>query len=101
MRKGKVENHGKNGMKSQANITQQKGKKSHIQMQKAHSNNRQKNWSEKIALDARALHKAIDKDKYHMPNLDNSIDMVAKRLEEDGNVWYSSVDLTYAYEQVL
>ena len=39
-------------------------------------------WSVKIALDARALNKAIDKDKYQMPNLENLMDMVAERLEK-------------------
>ena len=53
-----------------------------------------------IALEARALNQAIDKDKYQMPNLDNLLDMVAAKLDENGEAWYSSVDMTYAYGQV-
>ena len=55
----------------------------------------------KIALDARALNQAIDKDKYQMPNLDNLLDMVAEKLDtEEGEAWFSSVDMTYAYGQI-
>ena len=61
-----------------------------------------KDRSVKIALDARALNQAIDEDKYQMPNLDNLLDMVAERLDnENGEAFYSSVDMTYAYGQVL
>ena len=36
-----------------------------------------------------------------MPNLDNLIDMIAEELEKnEGEAWYSSVDMTYAYGQV-
>ena len=57
--------------------------------------------SVKIAVDARASNKAIDKDKYQMPNLENLMDMIAERLDsEEGEVRYSSVDLMYAYGQV-
>ena len=60
-----------------------------------------KNRSVKTALDATALNKAIAKDKYQMPNLENLMDMIAERLDgAEGDVWYSSVDLTYAYGQV-
>ena len=52
-------------------------------------------------MDARALNQAIDKDKYQMPNLDNLLDMVAEKLDnEEGQAWYSSVDMTYAYGQI-
>ena len=61
----------------------------------------EKDRSVKIALDARALSQAIDKDEYQMPNLENLLDMVAEKLDsETGEAWYSSVDLTYAYSQV-
>ena len=60
-----------------------------------------KDRSVKIALDARALNQAIDKDKYQMPNLDNLLDMVAEKLDtEEGEAWFSSIDMTYAYGQV-
>ena len=55
----------------------------------------------KIALDARALNQSIAKDKYQMPNLDNLIDMIAEKLDKkEGEAWYSSVDMTYAYGQI-
>ena len=57
--------------------------------------------SVKIALDARALNESIAKDKYQMPNLENLIDMIAEKVDkEEGETWYSSVDMTYAYGQV-
>ena len=60
-----------------------------------------KDKSVKIALDARALNESKAKDKYQMPNLDNLIDMIAEELEKsEGEAWYSSVDMTYAYGQI-
>ena len=60
-----------------------------------------KDKSVKIALDARSLNQSIAKDKYQMPNLDNLIDMIAEELEKnEGEAWYSSVDMTYSYGQV-
>ena len=57
--------------------------------------------SVKFALDARALNQSIAKVKYQMPNLDNLIDMIAEELDgKDGERWYSSVDMTYAYGQI-
>ena len=59
------------------------------------------NKSVKIALDARALNQSIAKDKHQMPNLDNLIDMIAEKLDKrEGEAWYSSVDMTYAYGQI-
>ena len=115
--------------KTGAKITQQKGRRIPIQLQKAvdeeigrflkegHIENIneikddvfiqptvitvKKDRSVKIALDERALNQAIDKDKYQMPNLENLLDMVAEKLDkEKGDAWFSSVDLTYAYGQV-
>ena len=60
-----------------------------------------KDKSVEIALDARALNESIAKDKYQMPNLENLIDMIAEKLDEEKReAWYSSVDMTYAYGQV-
>ena len=116
-------------MKSEAEVSQQKGRRIPIQLQKAvdaeisrllkegHIEKIdelkddvfiqptvitvKKDRSVKIALDARALNKAIDKDKYQMPNLDNLLDMVAEKLDtEEDEAWFSSVDMTYAYGQV-
>ena len=58
--------------------------------------------SEKIAMDARALNQSIARDKNQMSNLDNLIDLIAEKLDEkEGEAWYSSVDLTYVYGQIL
>ena len=129
-RQGKVNNYKiKINLKSEAEVSQQKGKRIPIQLQKAVDEEIsrllkeghiekideikddvfiqptvitvKKDRSVKIALDARALNKAIDKDKYQMPNLDNFLDMVAEKLDtEEGEAWFSSVDMTYAYGQV-
>ena len=40
-----------------------------------------KDRSVKIALDARALNQASDKDKNQMPNLDFLLDIVAEKLD--------------------
>ena len=129
-RQGKVNNYkNKINLKSEAEVSQQKGRRIPIQLQKAVDEEIsrllkeghiekideikddvfiqptvitvKKDRSVKIALDARALNKAIDKDKYQMPNLDNLLDMVAEKLDtEEGEAWFSSVDMTYAYGQV-
>ena len=60
-----------------------------------------KDKSVKTASNARALNQSIAKDKYQMLNLDNLIDMIAEKLDEkEGEAWYSSVDMTYAYGQI-
>ena len=41
-----------------------------------------KDKSVKIALDARALNQSIAKNNYQMSNLDNSIDMIAEKLDD-------------------
>ena len=116
-------------MKENASISQQKGRRITIQMQKAVDSEIKrllkeghiervdeikddvidqptvitvkKDQSVKIALDDRALNKAIDKNKYQMPDLGNLIEMIAERLDiSNRDVWYSSVDLTYAYGQL-
>ena len=129
-RKGRVKNYEiKIDMKQDAKITQQKGRRIPIQLQDQVDSEIQKLLKEghiekvdkiqdnvfiqptvitvkkdksvKIALDARALNESIAKDKYQMPNLENLIDMIAEELEKSqGEAWYSSVDMTYAYGQV-
>ena len=60
-----------------------------------------KDKSVKTALDARGLSESMPEDKYQMPNLEHLIDMIAEKLDkENGEAWYSSVDMTYAYGQV-
>ena len=128
-RKGRVKDYEiKIDVKSEAKITQQKGRRIPIQLQeqvdkeieKLLKEGRiekidkiqddvfiqptiitvEKDKSVKIALDARALNQSIAKDKYQMPNLDNLIDMIAEKLDKkEGEAWYSSVDMTYAYGQ--
>ena len=129
-RKGRVKNYEiKFKMKEGAKITQQKGRRVPIQLQDQVDNeiakllkeghiekvdkiqddvfiqptvitvNRDK--SVKIALDARALNQSIAKDKHQLPNLENIIDMIAEKLDKkEGEAWYSSVDMTYAYGQI-
>ena len=129
-RKGRVKNYEiKITMKDNAKITQQKGRRIPIQLQnqvdeeinkllkEGHIEKVdkiqddvfiqptvitvKKDKSVKIALDARALNESIAKDKYQMPNLENLIDMIAEKLDkEEGEAWYSSVDMTYAYGQI-
>ena len=128
-RNGRIKNHrGKINLKSVAKISQQKGRRIPIQLQNAVDAEIKrllkdgqkekikeikddvfiqptvitvkKDRSVKIALDARALNQAIDKDKYEMPNQNNLLNMVAENLgNENGEAWYSSVDMTYAYGQ--
>ena len=129
-RKGRVKNYEiKIDMKDNAKISQQKGRRFPIQLQDQVDKEIEKllkdghiekvdkiqddvfiqptvitvkkDKSVKIALDARALNESIAKDKYQMPNLDNLIDMIAEELEKsEGEAWYSSVDMTYAYGQI-
>ena len=60
-----------------------------------------KDWSVKIALDARELNKTVVKDKYPIPNLDNLMDMIAEHGEQEpGKTFFTTLDLAYAYGQV-
>ena len=57
--------------------------------------------SVKIVLDARALNGSTAKDNYQMPTLDNLIDKIVEKLDKnEGEAWYSWVDMTYAYGQI-
>ena len=127
---GKVNNHQiKVNLMPEAKVIQQKGRRIPIQLQKAVDEERKillkeghtgkideikddvfiqptvntvkKDRSVKIALDARALNQAIEKDKYQMPNLENLQDIVAENLDtEEREACFSSVDMTYAYGQI-
>ena len=129
-RKGRVKDYEiKIDVKSEAKITQQKNRRISIQLQEQVDEDSEKLLKEghiekvdkiqddvfiqptvitvkeeesvKIALDASALNQSIAKDKYQMPNLDNLIDMIAEKLDKkEGEAWYSSVDMTYAYGQI-
>ena len=49
------------------------------------------------------MNENIKKDKYQMPNLDNLLSTLAEIITQDveGEVWFTSVDLKYAFGQVL
>ena len=117
-RQGKVNNYQiKINLKPEAKVFQQKGRRIPIQLQKAVDEEIKrllkeghiekimeikndvfiqltvitvkKDRSMKIALDARALNQAIEKDKYQMPNLDNLVDFVAEKLDtEEGEAYF-------------
>ena len=55
----------------------------------------------KVALDARLLNNAIQKNKYQMPNLDNLMEQVAEIMNstDEGEVRFTSLDMKYAYGQ--
>ena len=128
-RRGRVNNYKiKIEMKDGTRVTQQKGRRIRIQLQDQVDNvmknlldqghiervdtikddvfiqpvviTVKKDQSVKIALDARAVNDSIARDKYQMPNLDNLMDMVAEKIDgKEGQVFYSSVDMKYAYGQ--
>ena len=123
-RRGKVKNHKvRINFETDAEITQQKGRRIPFQLQRAVDKEIgrllkeghiekineikddvfiqptvitvKKDRSLKIALDARVLNRAIDKDKYQMPNLEN-LDKVAEKLgSENGKfvVFVSRYDI--------
>ena len=49
------------------------------------------------------MNENIKKDKYQMPNLDDLMCSLAETITSDGpgNVWFTTVDLKYAFGQVL
>ena len=60
-----------------------------------------KDRSVKIAVDARELNSYVTKDKYQMSNIENLMDMIAEKMnEKKGEVWFTSLDMRYAYGQV-
>ena len=47
------------------------------------------------------MNESIAKAKDQMPPSDNRLDILAEKLDEkEGEAWYSSVDITYAYGQI-
>ena len=58
----------------------------------------------KIALDAKKLNDAIHKNKYQMQSIDHLMDTIACKISElkqkTGTLYFSKVDLKYAYSQV-
>ena len=57
----------------------------------------------KIALDAREMNENIKKDNYQMPNLDDLLNTLAETIttQKGEKVWFTSVDLKYAFGQVF
>ena len=57
----------------------------------------------KIPLDAREMNENIKKDEYQMPNLDDLLNTLAETIttQKGEKVWFTSVDLKYAFGQVF
>ena len=55
----------------------------------------------KLALDARSLNNAIQKEKYQMPSLDNLLEQVTGIINtnEEGTAMLTMLDMLYAYGQ--
>ena len=123
-RQGKISGHNiKNETREGAKITQQKGRRVPLQLQKGLNAQIKslleaghirrvdkisdqmfihpvvitvkKDRSVKIALDARSLNNAILKSKHQMPNLENLMENIAEIVNEDkeGEVTFSSLDM--------
>ena len=62
-----------------------------------------KDQSVNLALDSKVLNKAIHKKKYQMPNIDSLIDSISQHINDSNhgdNVYFSTIDLKYAYSQL-
>ena len=61
-----------------------------------------KDQSIKLALDSKALNKAIHKNKYQTPNIDTLIDTISQHLtntQKGQQAYFTTLDVTYAYSQ--
>ena len=61
-----------------------------------------KDRSIKLALESRELNKQKHKNKYQTPNIQEIMDGISQKIAEkkDGEVYFTTLDLTYAYTQV-
>ena len=61
-----------------------------------------KDGSVKLALESRELKTEVHKNKYQMPNIEELMDIVGQTISErkQGDVFFSTMDLTYAYGQL-
>ena len=62
-----------------------------------------KEKSVKLALHSKVLNEAIHKNKYQMPNIDSLIDSISQHINDsnqDDNVYFTTIDLKYAYSQL-
>ncbi len=57
----------------------------------------------KLALDSKKHNEWVVKNKYQMPNIDELVDQIAQIItsKKSGTVWFTTVDLAYAYGQLL
>ena len=56
-----------------------------------------------LALDAKEINNAIQKNKYHMQIIDEllqQLNLIATNPTSPGNTWFTSLDLKYAYGQL-
>ena len=61
-----------------------------------------KDKSVKLALDSKDLNKAVHKNRHQMPNIDSLIDSISQHINDSNhgdNVYFSTIDLKYAYSQ--
>ena len=62
-----------------------------------------KDQSVKLALDSIVLNQASHKNKYRMPNIDSLTDSISLNIKDSNhgdNVYFSTIDLKYAYSQL-
>ena len=61
-----------------------------------------KDGSVKLALESRELNKQVQKNKHQFPNFEELMDIVGQTKSErkQGDVFFSAMDLTYAYGQL-
>ena len=63
----------------------------------------QKNKSVTLPLDSNVLIKAVNKNKYQMPNIDSLIDSISQHINDfnlGDNDHFSTIDLNYGYSQL-
>ena len=61
-----------------------------------------KDKSMKIALDSRKLNEATNKKKAQMPNMEELISRISRKIseEQEGEIWITKLDFDYAYGQI-
>ena len=61
-----------------------------------------KDKSIKIALDSRKLNEATNKKKAQMPNMEELISRISRKIseEQEGEIWITKLDFDYAYGQI-
>ncbi len=63
----------------------------------------QRDGSLTLALDSKELNKMVSQNKYQMPNIEDLMDRIADVISSKGRgkVWFTSIDLKYAYGQLV